>query len=146
MSNAEAPTRDYFRRDQRSGISPLNLAKDCTYAEHIVHARGKRSQFTSVSLDLSNICDFGDADYKLKREVIATDGHTLVEHEALIAELRRVAKEEAKEDRLRAVQALRYATRRKEGLVSWSFDLSGIARKDLISWAEKSVQKYFAQV
>ena len=32
--------QDYFRRDQRNGISPPDLTKDSTYAEHIVHARG----------------------------------------------------------------------------------------------------------
>ena len=55
-----SPARDYFRRDQRDGVSPPDLSKDCTFAEHIVHARGKRTQFTSVSLDLSKIRDFGD--------------------------------------------------------------------------------------
>ncbi len=111
-----------------------------------MHARGKRTQFTSVSLDLSKIRDFGDTDYKLKRELVASDGHDLVEHEVLITELRRVAREEAKEDRLRAVRALRYAMKRKEGLVRWSFNSAGVARKDLINWAERMIQKYFARV
>src|SRR5436190_20886604 len=105
--------REYFRRDQRDGISPPDLSKDCTFAEHIVHARGKRTQFTSVSLDLTKIKDFGDTDYRLEREPTARDGHTLVEHEALLAELRRVVREEEKAERLRAAQALRYASRRK---------------------------------
>jgi len=55
-------TRPYFRRDQRDGISPPDLSKVCTYAEHIVHARGKRTQFTSISLDLAKIRDFGDTE------------------------------------------------------------------------------------
>jgi hypothetical protein len=111
-----------------------------------VHARGKRTQYTSVSLDLTRIHDFGDTDYKLERELAARDGHGLVEQEALIAELRRLVREGEKEERLRAVQALRYATRRKEGLVNWSFNTTGVARKDLITWAENKVQAYFNRV
>ena len=71
--------REYFRRDQRRGVSPPDLSKDCTFAEHIV-------------------------------------------------------------------QALRYATKRKEGLVDWSFDITRVARKDLISWAESRVQPYFTRL
>jgi hypothetical protein len=150
-SIATTSLRDYFRRDQSSGISPPDLSKDCTFAEHIVHARGKRTQYTSVSLDLTKIRDFGDADYKLEREKLAcepttTESHRLVEHESLIAELRRVVREGEKEDRLRAVQAMRYATRRKEGLVSWSFDIAVVARKSLIAWAASKVQAYFTRV
>jgi hypothetical protein len=145
-SSAASTGRDYFRRDQRHGISPPDLSKDCTFAEHIVHARGKRTRYTSVSLDLSRIRDFGDTDYRLERDKAVGDGHALVEHEALTAELRRVVREGEKADRLRAAQALRYATRRKEGLVSWSFDTAGVDRKDLIAWAQKRVQPYFIRL
>lgn len=139
LNDSEEPARDYYRRDEKAGVSPPNLAKECTFAEHIVHARGKRTQYTSVSLDLSKIRDFGDADYRLERELLLNEGHSLVEHQELIAELRRVAIEEQKEDRLRAIQALRYATKRKEGLVHWCFNTAGIPRKDLIAWAEKMI-------
>jgi hypothetical protein len=114
--------REYFRRDQRDGVSPPDLTKDCTFAEHIVHARGKRTRFTSISLDLTKIKDFGDTDYRLERQKLPEDQHELVEHESLVMELRRVIREGEKAERLRAVQALRYASRRKEGLVNWSFD------------------------
>ncbi len=144
--SSDSTVRDYFRRDQRSGISAPDLSKDYTFAEHIVHARGKRGQMTSVSLDLGKIRDFGDTDYKLDRKRLVDDGHPLVEHEALLDELRRVVREEEKAERLQAAQALRYATKRKEGLVKWTFDTSGIARKDLISWAAGKVQLYFTRV
>jgi hypothetical protein len=42
---------DYFRRDQAVGVAAPDLLKDCSYAEHIVHARGKRTQLTGISLD-----------------------------------------------------------------------------------------------
>jgi len=145
-SNDSSPARDYFRRDQRDGVSPPDLSKDCTFAEHIVHARGKRTQFTSVSLDLSKNRDFGDTNYKLQRDKTVSDGHSLVEHEALLAELRRSVREAEREDSDRAARALVYATRRKEGLVNWAFNISSVARKDLIAWALGRVQEYFTRV
>ncbi len=145
-SNESSLARDYFRRDQRDGISPPDLSKDCTFAEHIVHARGKRTQFTSVSLDLSRIRDFGDSTYKLEREKAVSDGHSLVEHETLLSELRRSVREAQREDSDRAARALVYATRRKEGLVTWAFNTSSVARKDLIAWALARVQEYFTRV
>lgn len=138
--------REYFRRDQRDGVSPPDLTKDCTFAEHIVHARGKRTRFTSISLDLTKIKDFGDTDYRLERQKLPEDQHELVEHESLVMELRRVIREGEKAERLRAVQALRYASKRKEGLVNWSFDITPVPRKDLLSWARARVQSYFTRL
>ena len=112
----------------------------------MVHARGKRTQYTSVSLDLSKIRDFGEAEYLLDQQLTADDGHLLVDHDSLVAELRRVIREEDKAERVRAIQALRYAKRRKEGLVDWRFNTSSVARNDLITWAERHVQKYFKRV
>jgi hypothetical protein len=111
-----------------------------------VRARGKRTQFTSVSLDLTKIRDFGDTDYKLNRELLVRDKHCLVEHGALISNLRAVVRNGEKKNRLRAIQGLRYATRRKEGLIDWSFEIGGVARKDLITSATKKVQAYFSRV
>jgi hypothetical protein len=140
------PMREYFRCDQRDGISPPDLSKDCTFAEHIVHARGKRTRFTSVSLDLTKIRDFGDTEYRLERQKLLEDHHELVEHEALIGELRRVIHEGEKAERLRAVQALRYATRRREGLVNWLFDTTRVERKDLLTWAKVRIQPDFTRL
>ena len=137
----------YFRRDQAAGISGPDLSKHCTFAEHIVHARGKRTRYTSVSLDLRKIRDFGEQSYRLECEQVAADEHCLVEHSPLIEELQRVAREEDKAERLRAVAALRYAKRRKEGLVDWKFPIpASLPRKDLIAWAEGRVQPYFSKV
>lgn len=141
-----AARRPYFRRDQQAGISPPDLSKNCTYAEHIVHARGKRTQFTSVSLDPNKLRDIGDTTYRLHREDAERDGHGVVEHEALLDELRRVVREEDKAARLRAVHALRYARLRREGIVQWKFQTEGVARKDLINWADGKVQPYFSRV
>jgi hypothetical protein len=145
-SNDSSPAREYFRRDQRDGVSPPDMSKDCTFAENIVHARGKRTQFTSVSLDLSKIRDFGDTNYKLERDKTVSDGHSVVEHEELLAELRRSIREAQREDSDRAARALVYATRRKEGLVNCAFNTSSLARKDLIAWALARVQDYFTRV
>jgi len=135
--------RPYFRRDRSSGITPPDLAKRATYAEHIVRARGKRTQFTSVSLDASKIRDFGDALYRLKSEAAIADGHGLVDHEALLESLRQTVQSSDKADRARAIQAIRYARRRLEGLVHWQFDTKSVETKDLIRWASARVAPYF---
>ena len=134
---------DYFRRDQADGVTAPDLSKDCSYAEHIVRARGKRTQLTSVSLDPQKINDFGPALYRALRPDIDGDGHTIIEHLELLQHLRVSAELNEKEERVRALQAQRYAKRRQEGLVKWDFSLGGIDRKDLISWAFQNIQKYF---
>ncbi len=137
------PKPDYYRRDQTKGITPPELSKDCTFAEHIVRARGKRTRFTSVSLNKEKITDFGPALYIALRPKIETDGHAVIEHSALMNALRAVAMTGEKEDRLRAVQAQRYATKRKEGLIEWKFDISRVERKDLYVWSVSQTSPYF---
>lgn len=143
--SAEA-TQDYYRKDQSTGITAPNLAKCCSYAEHVVSARGKRDQYTSVSLDPNRIHGFGDKLYRLLQEKLSKDGHDLVEHHILLTSLRQIAINGNKADRARALQALRYATKRKEGLISWKFDICSIELKDLISWAYSKVQSYFMRM
>ena len=146
LSSPSTAPESYFRRDQANGIAAPDLSKLCSFAEHIVKARGKRTQYTSVSLDLGKIGDFGEADYQLDRDKATAHSHIVVEHTPLLSELQRVANSETKEEKLRAVQALRYSRKCKEGLVQWVFDTSSVARKDLITWAYHRVQQYFAKV
>ena len=138
--------RPYFRRDQKDEISPPDLVKICSYEDHIVHARGKRTKFTSLSLDLSRIRDFGESSYRLRREDAEADHHIVVEHEHLLAELQRTVSEGEKAERLKAIHALRYARLRKEGLVDWQFDITMVERKDVIAWAQRHIQQYFARL
>jgi hypothetical protein len=56
-----------------------------------------------------------------------------------------VTDEGEKEERLKAIHALRYARMRREGLVDWQFDISRVERKELISWAHRQIQKYFVR-
>ncbi|MBI1209773.1 MAG: hypothetical protein GC191_21140 [Azospirillum sp.] len=142
--NEAAPA--YYRRDREGGITPPNLLKDCTIAEHIVRARGKRTKFTSVSLDLSKLRDFGDASYRLKKDLVLIEGHSVIEHEALIAELRQLCENEIRADRARALQALRYARKRLEGLIDWRFDVGAVERKQLDQWVGVRVQRYFQRI
>ena len=137
---------DYFRRDQTDGVTAPDLSKDCSYAEHIVCARGRRTQLTSVSLDPQKINDFGPVLYRTLRPDIEGDGHAIVEHAELLQQLCAAAESGVKEERARALQAQRYAKRRREGLVKWNFQLGGVDRKDLIAWAFRKVQKYFGRV
>jgi hypothetical protein len=125
MSLATEP--DYFRQDQDRGITAPNLAKRCDFAEHIVHARGKKTAFTSVSLDRDKIDDFGPTLYLALRSDIVGAGHALIEHADLIASLRESAASLDKAGRQMALRAIPYAKRRKEGLIDWKFDLSSVA-------------------
>lgn len=134
---------DYYRGDQKAGITPPDLSKEVVFSDHIVKARGKKTQFTSVSQEPGKIRDFGEQVYKLKRLKLDEDNHHLVEHEVLVSDLREEARASDRGARLKAVQALRYARMRLEGLVSWKFDISGVERKILLTWAAKRVQRYF---
>ena len=136
-------TAEYFRKDRPDGVTAPDLAKDCSFSEHIVRARGKRTQLTSVSLSPEKIRDFGPALYQALQPEINGDGHTLVQHSELMSSLREAAIGSKKEERARAIQAQRYARRRKEGVLQWSFDVSGVERKELITWAFRNIQKYF---
>lgn len=137
---------DYLRGDQATGITAPDLSKTCSFAEHIVRARGKRTQYTSVSLDPTRITDFGEVLYHLKQPELQVDAHELVEHAAVMTTLRQTVESEDKAERARAIQALRYARKRVEGLVRWKFNTGSIAQKDLINWAGSQVQKYFVKV
>jgi hypothetical protein len=134
---------DYYRGDQRAGITAPDLAKQCEFSEHIVRARGKRSRYTSVSLDRHAIERFGECEYVLLRDQLDRDKHTLIEHAELIRRLERAAREREKGERLTAVQALRYARPRREGLILWNFKVDGVERKNLITWAFEKIQAYF---
>lgn len=138
-----APQSDYFRRDQTGGVTAPNLSKACTLAEHIVRARGKRTKYTSISLAPDKIDDFGPALYQVLCSEILDAGHAIIEHETLMQNLRNEAQNGEKLDRRRAIQAQRYAIRRQEGLIDWTFDIAQIQRKDLINWTFTQVQKFF---
>jgi hypothetical protein len=146
QESALAEVRPYFRRDQSDGISPPDISKECSYSDHIVHARGKRTRFTSVTLDLARCRDFGECSYRLHREIVEADMHKVVEHEALLAELQQSISQGEKDERLKALQAFRYAKTRKEGLVDWHFDISRIERKEIIGWTQRQIQKYFVRL
>jgi hypothetical protein len=137
----------YYRRDQRAGISPPNLANDCSFAEHIVKARGKPTKFTSVSLSLDKIQIFGDTDYLLDQTKLAEDGHFLISHAKLIEELRRVIRTQPKELRIQAAIAMDRAKMRLEGLIDWTgFNRANVKKKDLMMWALQRIQEYFRKV
>lgn len=137
---------EYFRKDQSIGVTAPDPTRDCSFSEHIVRARGKRTQLTSLSLAPDKIHDFGPVLYQAIQAKVEYDGHTLIPHSDLMVALRNTALSSDKEERARAIQAQRYAKRRMEGLLRWSFDLSGVDRKDVITWAFRNVQKYFKRV
>lgn len=150
MSEPLPPQSDheavYYRRDQQDGVTAPDLTKSCSYAEHIVRARGRRTQFTSVSLSSHKISRFGPTLYQVRREALQLDAHELVEHHRVLTELRRVASEAEKADRARAIRAIQYARMAQEGLINWRFDTSRIDRQDLIIWAWRKIQAYFSKL
>jgi hypothetical protein len=139
----DQPKPDYYRSDEKTGITAPDLSKICTVAEHIVRARGKRTKYTSISLDPDKIDDFGPSLYKVLCSEIVAEGHAIIEHNRLMQSLRSDAANGEKIDRRRALQAQRYAMRRREGLIDWNFDIGAVQRKDLITWAFSRVQRFF---
>jgi hypothetical protein len=139
----DTPMPDYFRRDQRGGVTAPDLSKGCTLAEHIVRARGKRTKYTSVSLDRHKIDDLGPELYQALCREILGQGHKVIEHDGLMQSLRSAALGSDKWDRRRALLAQRYAKRRLEGLIDWIFDTTQVQRKDLITWAGTQIQGFF---
>jgi hypothetical protein len=136
---------DLFRRDREVGVSPPNLADSSSFAEHIVHRRGKRTRFTSVSADPMRIRDFGEQLWKLVQPKVWDDGHVHVSHDDLLGALRAELQggdEDAKEI---AARALPRAVARREALVDWRFDTDGVERKDLIAWALARVRPLFVR-
>ncbi len=138
--------QDYFRRDQESGVSAPNPLNVCEPWEHIVKARGKRTNYTSVSLDQNSIRVFGPQLYRLLYTDITSDGHNLMEHQLLVATLTNAARTGDSRTKDLAIRALRYARRRREGLVGWGIDVSGIERKNVITHTYTLIQQYFARM
>jgi hypothetical protein len=139
---------EHYRRDQVDGISPPNLDDVSSYAEHIVHRRGKRTKFTSVSIDPSCIGrDWGDQLWRLNEPMLPPDGHVLIHHEELIAHLRHESVAGLDEARELAMRAVERARKRKEALVDWrGFELSRVERKERLAWAAIHVRPYFSKV
>ena len=137
---------DYFRRDQKWGITAPDLSKACTWAEHIVRVRGKRTKFTSVSLDADKIDDFGPTLYQALCAEMAAAGHNLIEHDLLIQDLRSTAESQDKSERRRAIQALVYAKRRREGLIDWKIRAPKAKKDHTLTFASTQVQKFFREL
>ena len=139
-------TQEYFRRDRSAGVTAPDLTKLCSVPEHVVRARGKKTNFTSVSLDLARLQDLGEAEYRLDSGQTEADRHRIIEHHVLISMLRDVCQNSDKQERARALQGIRYVKSRLEALVEWKFDISAVARKDVITWAYSRIQKYFTKI
>jgi len=137
--------RDLFRRDQADAVSGPNPDDDSNYAEHVVHARGKRTHYTSVSTSKDAIRDFGEQLWRLVQPKVTDDGHVVVAHEQLLWALRALLHEGDDRTRELAARALPRSIRRREALVDWRYDVGGIERKDRISWAERYVRAYFTR-
>lgn len=122
------------------------MSKTCTYAEHVVHARGKRTQFTSVSLDPKKIWDLGETLYRLLLDALLEAKHILIDHDKLVKSLINTVKNDEGKERDIAIRAIRRVKRRKEALIEWRFNIRAVERKDLIPWAFNKVNNFFTKV
>lgn len=139
---------DLFRRDQVDTVTGPNPDDVSTYPEHIVHARGKRTRFTSVSTSPLAIRDFGDQLWKLVQPKVTDDGHVVVAHDELVKELRRLVGTGGDGDgRIAelAARALPRALQRREALIDWKYNTDRIERKERMAWAERYVRDYFTR-
>ena len=110
-----------------------------------MHARGKRTRYTSVSTSQNAIRDFGEQLWKLTQPKVTDAGHIVISHEELLRALRTIL--EADDDRQRelAARAIPRVNRRKEALVDWQFAVDRIERKDRMVWAENQVREFFTR-
>lgn len=138
--------QDYFRQDQEDGITPPNLGDSSTFAEHIVHARGKRTRYTSLSTDPEAIKIFGPQLWRFHEAAATQEGHRVVTHEELLTWLKQecTSSPDPKARDL-AIRALPRARQRREALVVWNFQTSNVERKLLTEWARPHVRKYFSK-
>jgi len=136
---------DLYRRDQTDGISPPNLIDSSTFAEHVVHSRGKRTKYTSLSSIPDLVREFGDQLWKLIQPKITDEGHILVSNTDLLEQLQCDIREGDDHTRELASRAIHRVKNRREWLVDWHFDVSGVDRKDLITWASRHVRPYFVR-
>lgn len=137
---------DYYRGDEADGVTPPNLEDSSTYAEHIVHARGKRTRFTSLSTDPTKIRDFGTQLWRLLQPKIYDDGHEVVVHETIVEQLRHEARNKSNPEAAEfAARALDRARKRREALINWKFNTSRIERKHLSEWARRHIQQFFVR-
>lgn len=141
-----SPTPEYYRGDEANNITPPDLADQSSYAEHIVKARGKRSRFTSISTDPTSIRDFGTQLWRALQPALSAGGHDIEPHNALLQTLLNQAHTDPdKSTRQLARKAHGRAQKRREALICWHFNVSGVERKALQAWAQRHVQPYFAK-
>jgi len=61
----------HFRKDSSNGITPPNPDARVSYVDHVTKARGKRTQFTSVSEAADAIRHFAGDLYRCSRVRLA---------------------------------------------------------------------------
>ena len=135
----------HFRNDSPNGITPPNPDANVSHVDHITKARGKRTQFTSVSQDADSIRHFSGELYRCSRIAVQGDGHTFVEHNDLVDGIRQTILKSRREEKIKAERALQYTTRAKEALINWKFDFRRVPRKDRITRCGDQIQAYFTQ-
>ena len=133
----------HYRKDNPKGITAPNPDADRDIIQHITKHRGQKTPYTSVSEDSKSIRHIQGILYKVDSQDVQDDGHGFIFHSELIDQVRSVMQSSARADRVLATRAYQLATRAREALIDWQFELSGIAKKDKITWCYNHIQKYF---
>ncbi|GAA4422411.1 hypothetical protein GCM10023155_06000 [Bremerella cremea] len=135
----------HFRKDSPNGITPPNPDVSVSPVDHITKARGKKTQYTSVSESEDSIRHFSGQCYRCESSEIVSEGHEVLLHADLLMLLRTTALGAQRAEKIKAERALQLATRAREALIDWKFDLKGVARKDRITHSASQIQKFFVR-
>ncbi len=100
---------------------------------HITKHRGMKTQFTSVSEDRDLIRHFTGTLYVTDSDEITRNGHEFITHPDLMDHLKGVIASTKREERVLASRAFQMASRAREALIDWRFDLERVERKNRIT-------------
>lgn len=132
----------HYRGDQDKGITAPNLGLDVTFAEHVVKARGRKSNYTSVSENRAAAQIFGKV-YTLDEIGLRNDGHQLFCSISIQKSLQDTIKSGGPQAQL-ALRAVPRVAKNSECLIKWDFKIpSKFTGGSLISWTYNTIQKYF---
>lgn len=146
MKEDEATLPSHYRKDSPHGITPPNPDADPDIIQHITKYRGQKTPYTSVSESLDAIKHFDGVAYSTQPTLITQDDHVFIHHTDLVNQLKLLNQASTRGERVLAVRALQLATRAKEALIQWKFELGTVKKKDRIGWCQRNIQKYFKKI
>lgn len=142
----ENELQPHYRKDSPRGITPPNPDAEHDIIQHITKYRGQKTPYTSVSESLDSIRHFDGVPYSIQPSLVTNDDHIFKSHADIVNELKLLNQSSSREQRVLATRALQLATRAKEALIQWNFDLEAVKKKDRIGWCQRNIQRYFKKI